>query len=173
MIIKVICSLVIIISCTLLGVKYGENLRKRVEELNSLLQAVNLMKVHIQYTFTPIPEILEDIANKSNEPLASLFRNISEILFQNAVDSVHEAFTEELSKENHELHLKNDDKSILLDLAKSLGDTDVEGQNNVLSLIEMKLKKQIKSAEIELDKNLKVYRYLGFSIGATIVILIV
>ncbi|GAA0177227.1 stage III sporulation protein SpoIIIAB [Clostridium sediminicola] len=173
MIIKLICSLIIIISCTLLGIKYGENLRKRVEELNSLLQAVNQMKVHIQYTFTPIPEILNDIAKKSSEPLATIFNNISEKLFLNAVDSIHEAFIEELSKENHELHLKNDDTEILLDLAKSLGDTDVEGQSNVLNLIDMKLKKQIKSAETELEKNLKVYRYLGFSIGATIVILII
>lgn len=173
MLVKLILSAVIIVSCTLLGIQYGENLKKRVKELNVLLQAVNLMRANIQYTFTPLPQIFDDIGRKSNEPLKSLFMNISKKLSENEVDSVYDAFYLELFEGKNQLNLKKDDKEIIIDLAKSLGDTDVEGQNSVLNLTELKLKKQIENAEVELNKNLKVYRYLGFSIGASIVILIV
>lgn len=173
MLVKLVLSIVIIGSCTLLGIQYGDNLKKRVKELNVLLQAVNLMKANIQYTFTPLPQIFEDIGKKSDEPLKTLFMNISEKLFKNEVDSVYDAFYLELFEGENHLNLKKDDNEIIIDMAKSLGDTDVEGQNSVLNLTELKLKKQIENAEVELNKNLKMYRYLGFSIGASIVILIV
>jgi stage III sporulation protein AB len=171
--IKLICSLIIIGCCTFMGIKFGDTLRKRVKELNELMAAICLMKTQIHYTFTPLPEIFRVLSEKSREPLKHIFENISTSLYSNNVDSVYEAVEYEFNDNKHYLSLKKEDKDIFMDLAKSLGDTDVEGQNSILDLTEIKLKKQIEKADLELKNNLKIYQYLGFTIGATIVILIV
>ncbi|SHH37315.1 stage III sporulation protein SpoIIIAB [Clostridium grantii] len=171
--IKLVCSLIIIGSCTFMGIKFGDTLRKRVKELNELMAAIYLIKTQIHYTFTPLPEIFNVLSKKNKEPLKTIFENISISLYANDVDSVYEAVEYELNNKIHSLSLKKEDKDIFMDLAKSLGDTDIEGQNSILELTEMKLKKQIEKADLDLKNNLKIYQYLGFTIGATIVILIV
>jgi stage III sporulation protein AB len=60
-----------------------------------------------------------------------------------------------------------------LDLAKSLGESDIDGQVNIFLFTINNLKKVISDAEISMKKNVKMFRYLGFSIGAMIVIMLI
>ncbi len=76
-------------------------------------------------------------------------------------------------KQREILNLKDEDIDVILDLSKSLGESDIEGQKAVFSLTIEDMKKQIKISESILKKNLKMYRCLGFSVGAVIVILLI
>ena len=72
-----------------------------------------------------------------------------------------------------ETNLTNEDLHILLMLSKMLGQTDVEGQISQIEITENFLEKQIKEAQQEKNKNEKLYRKLGTTIGLAIVIILI
>ena len=53
------------------------------------------------------------------------------------------------------------------------GKTDIEGQMSEINLFKELLKNQIKKAEEEKRKNLKMYRSLGTIVGLTIIIILI
>lgn len=171
--IKVIGSLLILLGTTLAGFICGESLKKRVQQLNEIERGVIQLQSEITYVYTPLPEAFIKIAEKSKEPVNHIFENASQALIDNRVENVYEAFNEALYKNEDKLYLKSEDIEIILDLTKNLGESDIEGQNNIFNLTLSNLKKQIKIAEMLKNKNLKMYRYLGFTIGAMMVIILI
>lgn len=162
----------IIFATTLIGFMLGENCRKRSIQLSEFERAVYELENDIVYTYEPLPEALENISQKSIFPISEILHNISLMLQNNDVQGVHEAFVKSFSQKKEYLCLKKEDIDILLDFSKTLGQTDIEGEKKVFALTCQKLKKQINKAETLMDKNVKMYRYLGFSIGAVIIILL-
>ena len=72
-----------------------------------------------------------------------------------------------------ETNLTNEDLHVLLMLSKMLGQTDVEGQISQIEITENFLEKQIKEAQQEKNKNEKLYRKIGTTIGIAIVIILI
>ena len=70
-------------------------------------------------------------------------------------------------------NLTDEDIHILLMLSKMLGQTDVEGQISQIEITENFLEKQIKEAQQEKNRNEKLYRKLGTTIGLAIVIILI
>jgi stage III sporulation protein AB len=170
---KVIGSILILLGTTLAGFICGERLKKRVQQLNEIERSVIQLQSEITYVYTPLPEAFIKVAEKSKQPINHIFKNVSQDLIGNRVENVYEAFNGALYKNKDKLYLNNEDIEIILDLTKSLGESDIDGQNNIFSLTLSNLKKQIKIAEMLKNKNLKMYRYLGFTIGAMMVIILI
>lgn len=171
--IKVIGSILVIVSTSLLGYFCGELFKKRTRELKELERAIGILKNEIVYAYTPLPYALEKIGLRLIEPIKSLFLNISKNLQENTSEGVYEAFNSNINLYKKSLNLNEEDINILLNLSKSLGEWDIESQKNIFHATEEELKKQIQESEILIRKNLKMYRYLGFSIGAIIVIMFI
>ena len=72
-----------------------------------------------------------------------------------------------------ETNLNDEDIHVLLMLSKMLGQTDIEGQISQIEITESFLEKQITQAEQEKNKNEKLYRKLGTTIGLAIVIILI
>ena len=89
------------------------------------------------------------------------------------MENVYMAFKESINEHKKEMNLRNKDFEILLDLSKSLGETNVEGQIKIFNLAKEKLDIGLEIAEDECNKNTKVYRYLGVAVGAMIAIFLV
>ena len=79
----------------------------------------------------------------------------------------------EKAVQTSETNLNNEDIHVLLMLSKMLGQTDVEGQISQIEITENFLEKQITEAEEEKNKNEKLYRKLGTTIGLAIVIILI
>lgn len=170
---KLIGSLLILGASTLGGFLYSEMFRLRVKQLYEIERAVYQLENEIIYTHTAIPEALKNVADKGSKPISDIFKMISDELCSNKYDNVFDAFKyafEETYKDNN---LKDQDIGVILDLAKSLGESDIDGQVTMFSLTIENIKKLINEAEITMKKNVKMYRYLGFCIGAVIVIMLI
>ena len=169
---KLIGSILIIAASTIGGFIYAQSFISRVKELNEIERCIYQLQNEIVYTHTPLPEALINVAIKAKEPIADIFNKTSKKLSSNMYDNVYEAFKNTF-KESTDLNLKNEDINLILDLSKSLGESDINGQINIFSLTMENLKKIIAEAEITMKKNVKMYRYLGFGIGAMIVIMLI
>jgi stage III sporulation protein AB len=171
--IKVIGCAVILGASTMVGFIYSERLKYRTFQLNEIQRAVHQLQNEMTYVHALLPDAFKSVANKSKEPIKELFNKTSELLSDNEYENVYEAMSSAMNLIKGKLNLNSDDINIILDLSKTLGESDIEGQNNIFSLTIANLKKQIKISEEFMNKNIKVYRYLGFSFGAMLVIALI
>lgn len=171
--IKIIGGTLILAASTIAGFLYGENLKKRVVQLSEMQRSLYQLQNEIEFTHTPLPEALLSISKKSIAPIDKLFGEISDLLYSNNVENVYEAFQISFKNKKDNLYLNDSDINIIMDLSKTLGESDIAGQKAIFSLTLESLKKQIVAAEIKMQKDVKMYRCLGFAFGAAIVIVLV
>ena len=171
--IKIIGCAVILGASTMAGFIYSERLKYRVFQLNEVQRAVHQIQNEITYVHALLPDAFKSVAHKSKEPIKELFNKTSELLSDNECENVYEAMNSAINFINGKLYLNSDDINVILDLSKTLGESDIEGQNSMFSLTIENLKKQIKISEEFMNKNIKMYRYLGFSFGAMLVIALI
>lgn len=171
--IKIIGCVVIVLASTLAGFIYSERLKYRVIQLNEIQRAMYQLQNEITYVHALLPDAFKSIAEKSKEPIKELFNKTSELLSNNEYENVYEAMKASVNLTKDKLYLNSDDIDVILDLSKTLGESDIQGQNSMFSLTTSNLKKQIKISEEFMNKNIKMYRCLGFSFGAMIVIVLI
>lgn len=173
MIIKIILSFLIIGLSTAAGFFYSEGFKKRTDQLNELARSINQFQNELIYTHTALPEILSNISKKSKYPISCIFENIASILNTNEVDNVYSAFEKAFTENRKNLSIDENDINIMLDMAKTIGESDIDGHKRIFQLTLNNLKKQIEKSEEAANKNVKMYRYLGFTIGTTVVIMLI
>ncbi|MFA6939488.1 MAG: stage III sporulation protein SpoIIIAB [Clostridiaceae bacterium] len=170
---KILGSVMIIIASTYSGFYFGNRLIKRINELTELERLGTLLENEIVYSHTPLPQAICSISSRQGNNIEKLFYKMYEKLLNNETDSIFQAVSFAVNENFRQLSTEKDDLKILLNLAKSLGDYDIEGFKKVFALYKIGIKNKILDAESKKNKNIKMYRYLGFSIGAMAVIMII
>ena len=155
-------------SCSAIGILISKKYEERVRELKEFKNALNMFKTKIKFTYEPIPEIFEQISKQIQTNTGKIFKLAScnmEVL------TAGEAWN--MAVETNILSINEEDKSILKNLSKLLGQTDLEGQISQIELTSNFLDEQIEKAEKEKLKSEKMYRTLGMVIGLAIVIILI
>lgn len=165
---KIVIYSFIFLSCSLIGLLISKKYIDRVNELKEFKNALNIFKTKIRYTYEPIPEIFEEISQNIDP-------NISRVFTQavNKMDLVAAGDAWELALKTEELNINEEDKSILKNLGKLLGKTDLQGQLNQIEMTSDFLDEQIRKAENERNKSEKLYRTLGMIVGMAIVTVLI
>ncbi|GAA0723794.1 stage III sporulation protein SpoIIIAB [Clostridium malenominatum] len=170
---KIIGSLMVVVSTTWIGFFYSSNLNKRNNQLKEFQRCIYQLQNEIIYTYTPLPEVFLSISKKSKVPMDKFFNELSRILYSNEVDSVYEGIKKAYEGMEDILNFNKEDLNLIYNLGKGLGETDIEGQKKVVALTLDNLKSQLIEAETLVKKNVKMYRFLGFTIGMMVVIIFI
>jgi len=165
-ILKIIILILIFTISYLIGMIIAKQYSKRVEELEDMKNSLNILEAKIRF---------------SKEPLASIFRDISKLSKNKEIfEKVNENMKTMLAGESwrkaieaSNTNFKKDDIEILRNLGNMLGKTDSEGQVNQIEEIKELLNIQIENANIDKQKNEKLYKTLGMTIGLAIVIILI
>lgn len=165
--IKYFILFLILVSTTLIGKFLSKKYVYRLDELEDIKNALNILKTKIKFTYEPIPEVFEEISKNVNKNVGNIFILAKEEMKDKTAS---EAWEEAVEKT--ECNLKKEDKKIIKTLSKLLGQTDVEGQISQIEITEEFLEGQIKEADEERKKNEKLYTRLGTVLGLTIVIIL-
>ena len=151
----------------MIGILLSKKYSNRVKELQEFKNALNVFKTKIRYTAEPIPEIFTEISSSINSNIGMVFKTASSNM---KLVTAGEAWSSALDAGI--LNIDNEDKSILKNLSKLMGKTDVEGQISQIELTSTFLNEQISKAEREKSKSEKMYRTLGVILGIAIVIIL-
>ena len=130
-IIKYSMLFIILVACSLIGRYLSRKYIIRVNELEEMRNALNMLQSKIKFTYEPIPEIFGEIAQATCKSVGQVFRLAKENMATNTANIAWEKAVEE-----SENNLIQEDKYVLKTLSKLLGQTDVEGQ---ISQIEITL----------------------------------
>ena len=168
LLIKYIMLFLVFASASLIGKYLSKRYVYRLEELEELRNSLDIFKTKIKFTYEPLPEIFEQISKISSKNVSQIFKIAKENMKNiNAGMAWSEAI------ESNQNYLKNEDKEILKMLSKMLGQTDAEGQISQIEITENFLDTKIKEAQIEKQKNEKLYTKLGTTIGLVIVLILI
>lgn len=146
---------------------------RRVRELRAFQHALHILESEIMFTSTPLPQAVLKISRRLDRPLDRLFGLFGHILGQRIGYTAGEALAVAISKSRNLLCLNGEDIDIILGFGKNLGSTDRENQEKNFRLVKYQLGVQLKEAEEERNKNERLYKSLGFLLGAALVILLV
>ena len=165
--IKYFILFLILILATMVGKYLSKKYVYRLEELEDIKNALNILKSKIKFTYEPIPEIFEEISKTSSRNISELFKTAK--IKMNDL-TANEAWEEAIEESQN--NLKKEDKDVLKTLSKLLGQTDAEGQISQIEITENFLERKIQEAMEEKKKNEKLYTRLGTIMGLTIVIIL-
>ena len=167
-ILKMILNMLIIVTSSALGTMVSQKYIKRVDELKAFKSGLNMLKTKIRYTYAPLVDIFTDISKSIKGNISALFQNACK---QIEIKGATEGFCDAIDMTS--LNVNKEDKQVMKNLSKLLGKTDAAGQINEIELVESFLETQIEKAEIERQKNSKLYKTLGIISGIGIVIILI
>ena len=167
LVVKYFMLFLVLVTCTLIGRFLSKKYVYRLNELEEMKNALNVFEAKIKFTYEPIPQIFQEMADNISKNISNIFINAKDKM-ENKNAGI--AWEEALDESNTNLTKK--DKHVLKSLSKLLGQTDIEGQTSQIEITQKFLETQIKEAEEEKRKNEKLYSKLGTTIGLVIVIIL-
>lgn len=165
---KIFLLLTIFILSTIIGIAIAKMYENRVKELQEFKSALNVMKIKMKFTYEPLEEIFIDISKNDKNNISKIFKKMSEQIKHQNVEDIWTSYIQ-----NADISIKQEDKNILKRLGKLLGQTDIEGQISEIEITQEFLETQISKAEVERNKNQKMYKTLGAVVGLTFVVILI
>ena len=165
--VKYFMLFLILVASVLLGKNIARKYVNRLKELEEMRTALNIFRSKVSFTYSPIPEIFEEIAKDSKGNIGKIFSVASKKM---EMVTANIAWSEAINEVDS--NLNKEDKKILENLSKLLGQTDVEGQISQIDITQKFLDNQIQDAIDEKQKNEKLYSKLGITIGLAIVVVL-
>ena len=171
--IKLIGSLLIISSTTLIGFYYGRKYSSRLKNLIYMEQCIKILETEIVYGATPLPEALTNVYNKGNKSVSFVFEDIKNHLLGNKKGQIFDSFSHMVIPLKDRLNFKEEDIEVFLSLGRVVGSSDRQDQEKNFKLILNQIAVLEREAKLERDKNEKMFKNLGILTGLAIVIILI
>ena len=166
--VKTILLFAIFSLSTGIGILISKMYENRVKELRQFKNILNIIKTKIKFTYEPLAEIFNQISQEKSSKIEEIFENMTyKLAFENIKYSWMDAIQEA------DISITQEDKDILKELGKVLGQTDADSQVNEIEVTESFLNMQIEKAEEARKKNQKMYKTLGVGVGLVFVIILI
>ncbi|MBZ4652727.1 MAG: stage sporulation protein [Peptococcaceae bacterium] len=171
--VKFIGALCIISGCGYLGLNIAQMYKKRVELLRMLQSGLNLLETEINYTSTPLPLALKRVADKLHSESRILFEHAGRLLSNKKGVTAGEAWREGVKVLVKEIPLTNEEINILTLFGYGLGISAKEDQLKNLALVKEQLHMAEMRAVQRMEKHQRMWQYLGFCLGAVVVLILI
>jgi len=170
MILKILGSLIVFISCSLLGYSHARTYAKRPEELKVLQTLLQIFENEISFLSNILREAFQKVYSCTDSSVAVFFKATIENLDDGLCAS--EAWTKAVRENISKTNLNSEDENIIISFGKMLGSSDLEGQIKNIRLTVNQLKIQEQKAEELRSKNERMFKNLGVLGGLAIIILL-
>jgi len=170
---KFIGCILIIASTTTMGFYISYLLSEKVRQIQEIQYALQVLEGEIVYSSEPLYNALLLVSKKLREPLKSFFIDMSKDLKEFKADTVYEIFINLFEKYRDKIFLNKEEVEVLAKFFGELGTSDIEGQKKNFNVTIKRLELLEKQAEEKRRKNDKLIKYLGFSFGVIVVVILI
>ena len=170
MLIKIIGSLVVILSLSFGGISSARKLKKRVLYLRVMEEALEIIKNEILYNKGSIYEIFEKLNKNNYFKKIGIFGEFNKYLLNG--QSVEDGWSRAVINGRLNLFLNEDEIGYFCKLGSWLGGGCIDDQISNINFALLELRRKIKLAQSDEDKYYKIYSSFGFLCGLALVILI-
>lgn len=168
--IKLFGSIMVIIACGGFGFSLAANHRADIRFLRALIGVLNYMECELNYRLTPLPQLCRQAAAEHTKTLGAVFNHFADALDSQISPDTNRCMQMAVAKC---APLSGIAKECLLELGRSLGKFDLQGQLAGLDAIRQTCRRKLKELENNKDVRLRSYQTLGLCTGAAIAILLI
>ncbi len=169
---KWIGVILILFTCTWVGLERSNKYRGRTKQIRECIQALQLMEAEMSYGNVPIKGLFEILTEQLSKPVSTFFEEMSGRMAKTNQPLQH-VWTETLEHSKNRLALTKKDLHILHQFGHSLGMHDLIQQKKQIELASIHLHRQLNEAIEEERRFAGMSRTLGFLTGILIVLILI
>lgn len=169
---KALGALLVIGSFGYAGLRVGRVFRLRTDLLRNLQNGLNLLETEISFAATPLPIAMQRVGEKLSQESAIPFLHAARLLREAAGITADEAWEEGIRQLTRSIPLTKEELSILIVFGRSLGSSSKNEQIKNIALAREQLSMQEKQAWEARNKKERMWQYLGFCLGAVVVLVL-
>jgi stage III sporulation protein AB len=169
---KLIGSLMVIVSSSILGYLASKEYSKRPSQLRELQVLMQIFENEISFLSSVLGNAFESIYKAGKSEVREFFYDTVNNLEGNSGYGAFKAWEKAVKDNIKRTSLNKEDEEILLQFGKILGSTDKDGQISNIRHVVSQLKLQEQKAEDMRKKNEDMCRKLGLLGGIAIVIVL-
>lgn len=147
--------------------------QKKLEQGIALKRMLYLLQGEIRYGFTPLPEAIAVIAGKTAEEFRPFLTQTAKQLQSYAESSFSVVWKKAIEDHLRPIMIEPKFSDILLAMGETIGYLDKEMQEKTISFAIEQIEDVIFQMKDQVIRNCRMYRSLGLSFGALIVIILV
>lgn len=170
--IKFIGALLVITSCTALGLYFSTELITRINDLKELKKILILLRGDIEYANTPLPEAVQVLSKRHDGTYKKFLKNISKHLLELNGESFSSIWKDGVKKDLLHTSLIKEDYALLNQLGESIGYLDKSMQINTIDLYLEQIDGIINELAISVNEKTHLYNSLGIMGGIFITIVL-
>lgn len=161
---RIVLCLILLLCATFLGYWFSLRLLRRSDNLFTLIECIDKMKNFISFGRYEIARVVS-LSFENVEDFKAFTENDDD-------EEFFEWWRSCVATLNFSTALNKEDRELLLRFGENLGVTDVEGQISNCELYITLFKKCFDNAKEIENKNVRLYRILGFSLGSLIALIV-
>lgn len=170
MIIKILGSILVIGSTSILGYLLGRERVNRLNQLKDLKQSFLLLRGEIEYGCTPLPEAMENLASKNDTVFSSFFQSVAGKLGTYEGRTFYDIWKEEIKEKLGHTSLTKEDKKRLVTIGETLGYLDRKMQQNTINFYLEGLNEEIKREGESQGEKIRLFQLMGVLSGIFVTI---
>lgn len=151
-----------------IGLRKTLDFMQQISQLRHLFSAMEIVQCELNYTMYSVPKILEIVSNRVKGPCGAYFKNLSD---QITMGTPREIAAQRAIENTPKLMLPSDALLALLEFSTSLGSYDLDGENRICKLSNLRVGQALERLEKDKRPLVKSYLVLGASTGIALVIL--
>lgn len=165
-------ALLLIGTTTLAGFEISRKLNDRPKQIRQIKNALQILEAEILYSQLSLQDAFQTIAKQIPDPIKSFFYNLSESLNEGNVDLYH-VWDNHVTKLVQESSLSGNEKEILKQFGRTLGQHDFDQQQKHIRLTINHMDRELEEARDNQYKYSKMAKSLGLLCGLFIVLLLI
>ncbi|SDK55632.1 stage III sporulation protein SpoIIIAB [Sediminibacillus albus] len=169
---KWVGAILLLCATTWVGFEFSRKLTDRPKQIRQLKSALQILEAEILYSQAPLVDACETLALQLPNPIALFFEAVSKDLRDNPA-SLYETWESQLNKFWPLSSLKGNEKEILRQFGRTLGQHDFEQQQKHIHLALTHLERELQEAQDQQLKYSKMVKSLGFLTGLLVVLLLI
>ncbi|WP_188206134.1 stage III sporulation protein SpoIIIAB [Alkalibacillus aidingensis] len=169
---KWVGAIMILFTCTWVGIDIARNYSRRPKEIRELLQALQIMEAEIVYAQEPLHRVFSYISKQLSFPVSDLFYELGDEL-THSDRSLQEIWDETFSRKWRNTAMKKKEKEVLIQFGQSLGLHNLEQQQKQIQLAKVHLQHELDDALEEEKRFSGMFRTLGVLSGILFVLLFI
>lgn len=169
----IIGSIIIIWTCSSIGICVSNHYATMTKELSSLLQVGSIIKGEIKYAVSELAEVFLHAADRSEGSIEVWLRDLGNELEQKHDKGFDEIWCDKMIDLGRYSSLDGKQLDMVNNLGHVLGFLDVEAQINSLTIWEENIRYEYENMRDRLKQIRKLATMLGFLSGVIIVIILI
>ncbi|TFB23833.1 stage III sporulation protein SpoAB [Filobacillus milosensis] len=161
---KWIGAILILFTCTWVGVDIARNYSRRPKQIRELLHALQIMEAEMVFGQEPIQTVLHKLSKQLTPPLSYIFYDISEQLITSHL-SLQDIWEQTLNRNWNHTSMKDKEKEIVIQFGQTLGIHNLEQQQKQIHLAKVHLQHELNDASEDEKRFSNMFRALGVLSG--------